>query len=127
MPDTPTQLGTAFKLGVGSFAATGYFLVEGGEITRTNNADIDEIRDMDNNVVSKLVSNKRKTLKGDFYVLNSTGTLPTTVYPGDTITLTPPEGTEVKWCVASEQAIKYTRKHTIVPLDLVKEAVMTYA
>lgn len=124
--NTPTQTGTAFKIGIGSLAYTGY--LNKGVVTREDIADEVVIRGTDGETKTVITFNHAKTFKGSFYILDSGGSI-TPPVKNASITLVPPEGTSTIWrCVAASVASGTVGEDMVAVLtvDLIKEISMTY-
>jgi hypothetical protein len=121
MANTPEQLGTAYKIGVGSLAYTGFLLVD--KVTREDTCEELIIKGVDNETTTVISMNRAKTFKGSFYIVSNGS-----VEPPDkntTVTLTPPEGTSTIWRV-NAASVDVSRELSVLTLDLIKEASMTY-
>lgn len=121
MANTPEQLGTAYKIGVGSLAYTGFLLVD--KVTREDTCDELIVKGVDNEVTTVVSMNRTKTFKASFYIVTAGSLEPPD--KNSTITLTPPEGTSTAWRVNSA-SVDTSRELAVLNLDLIKEASMTY-
>lgn len=121
MANTPEQLGTAYKIGVGSLAYTGFLLVD--KVTREDTCDELIVKGVDNETTTVVSMNRAKTFKGSFYIVTAGSLEPPD--KNSTITLTPPEGTSTAWRVNSA-SVDTSRELAVLNLDLIKEVSMTY-
>jgi hypothetical protein len=121
MANTPVQKGVQFKIGFGSFSYVGYLPEDG--LTNENDAEQDIIRDEDNATCTVMLSDPKRVITMAF-LIKSTGTI-TPPTKGDTITLTPPEGTSTKYRCESAK-VTHSRKASRLDLTVVKEVSMTY-
>lgn len=117
-----TQLGTALKIGYGSFAYTGY-VAQG--FTHETTGEIKELKNADNATFTKLVENlgNRYTLK--LLILDATGSI-TPPARGATVTITTPQNASTD-CMCESSSIEFTAEESMLTLTLVKEASMTYS
>ncbi len=121
MANTPEQLGTAYKIGVGSLAYTGFLLVD--KVTREDTCEEMIVKGVDNETTTVISMNRAKTFKGSFYIVTAGSLEPPD--KNTTITLTPPEGTSTAWRVNSA-SVDVSRELAVLNLDLIKEVSMTY-
>ena len=121
-----TQVGTAVKIGYGSFAYTGYVAQA---LTRESTGEIKTLKNPDNATFCKLIEDLGFRLVLKLYILDSVGGAGVALVPptkGSTITLTPPEGTPVN-CMCESASVDHQAEENMLNLTVIKEVSMTYA
>lgn len=114
--------GTTVKISFGDLAYTGY-VAQDAELSFPN-TNIEEVRDADGAMHSKILMDPSQRLSVTFVIL-ATGSI-TPPSQGDTVTLTPPQGTSTAYyCESASTA--FTAGATRLSLELVKETSMTYS
>lgn len=114
-----TTLGTAVTLGFGTsaqYCITGYLP---DTVALEQFADIQEIRDCNNDLTTKLISNKGVRIKVEAVI--KSGTAAEAIRIGDVMTVN-----SVKHMVEA-CTVTYSREAAKISLTLVKEDVITYA
>jgi hypothetical protein len=112
---TPTQLGTAYKIGFGSLAYTGYLVEDGFESASPR--DLDEVPDTNNSVVSILVSNPRRVFRAQFKIVSTGSIDDATFADGAAITITDQNAASTK-CIARNGKVRLSRKHSLLDIEL---------
>lgn len=116
------QLGTALKIGYGSFAYTGY-VAQG--VTTTTTGEIKTLKNADNATFCKLVEDLGTQHQIDLLILDATGSI-TPPAKGSTVTLTPPQGASTPYMV-QDSSVKFSAEEAMLSLTLIKEVSMTYS
>lgn len=124
MANTPTQKGTAYLLGFGSLAYTGFLVEDGAEESKPVGNTI-KLTDMDGATVNVTTYDQAHTFKASFKILSAGGSLVPPV-ESTNITLTPPGGTSKTWRQNSPVVVKTSREFAIWTVDLIDEDSMTY-
>ena len=124
MANTPTQKGTAYLLGFGAMAYTGYLVEDGAEESKPVGNTV-KVPDMDGAMTNVTTFDQGHTFKASFKILSAGGSLVPPLESAN-ITLIPPGGTSTIFRQASPATIKTSREFAILTLDLIKEDSMTY-
>lgn len=109
------QKGQQWMVEFGSFAYTGY-LPE--SITFKSTADDEVIKDERNATISHILTDPRKEMTLDL-LIKSTGSI-TPPSKGDTVTMTPPQGTSTKY-YCNDASISFSRGVSKLSLSLLRE------
>jgi len=124
MANEPVQNGTEIVVGFGSFSWSG-FLPEDGLTDALNYKHSATMLDLNGNARTKVRAGKFREVSGTF-VVDSPNTTFRRIKPGDTITMTGPAGTSVKYEV-QEWSVANARHAAKVTCRLRKEDAITYA
>jgi len=117
-----TQKGTTLMIAFGSLAYTGYVPQDATSAKPDANEEIN--RNADGATFNKILMDPTTEFSGTFIILGATGSI-TPPAQGDTVTLTPPQGTSTAWYCRSA-SVAFAAGASRLSLDLVKEASMTY-
>ena len=121
MSDSPTQKGTAYKIGFGSLAWRAYLIEDGMEAASPR--ELDEVPDMNNSVVSILVSRPTRVFRTQWKIqdgpdpLDTGSILDATFADGAAITITDQNNVSVA-AKCRNAKIRFARKHTLLDVEL---------
>jgi hypothetical protein len=124
MANEPVQAGTEIIVGFGSFAWSG-FLPDDGLTDVLQFKHEEKTLDLNGHVRTKIRAGRFREISGSF-VVDSPNLTFRRIKPGDTITMTGPAGTEVKYEV-QEWTVANARHAAKVTCRLRKEDAITYA
>lgn len=118
-----TQLGTELKIAFGSFSYTGYVPQDAELSFPELNEEV--IRDGDGATHTRILQDPSQRLSITAVILSASGSVTPPAH-GDTVTLTPPQGTETKY-MCDTASTSFTSGATRLSMELVKEDSMTYS
>lgn len=117
-----TQKGTTLMISFGSLAYTGYVAQDADSSKPDLNEEV--IKSAAGATHTKILMDPSTVFTGTFVILGASGSV-TPPAQGDTVTLTPPQGTSVAWYCRSA-SVAFTAGASRLSLDLIKETSMTY-
>jgi len=117
-----TQKGTTLKISFGDYAYTGY-VPESISYSKPN-GNIEILHDADGATLTKILMDPGVKFTGTFLILGASGSV---IPPaqGDTVTLTPPQGTSTSFYCESGEVASAAGANRLT-LDLIAETSMTY-
>ena len=121
MSSAPVQRGTAYKIGFGNLSWRAYLVEDGMEVSAPR--ELDEVPDMNNSVVSILVSQPRRVFRTQWKIQNGPDPLDTgsindaTFADGAAITITDQMNVSVA-ARCSNGKVRFARKHTLLDVEL---------
>ena len=118
------QKGTTLKIAFGSFVYTGYIPDDG--LTWTAPAgNQEDITDEDGAMETKIIMDPRDEFSMSLIIKDTGGSI-TPPIQGAAVTITDPAATSIT-CMVNSASVAFARAHSVLSLDLVKEATMTYS
>lgn len=117
-----TQKGTTLMISFGSLSYTGYIPQDAESSKPDLNEEI--VRDADGATETKILMDPATVFTGTFVIIGATGSI-TPPAQGDSVTLTPPQGTSTTWYCRSA-SVAFAAGASRLSLDLIKETSMTY-